>query len=628
VKVRSDAAYLITGGLGALGLVTARWLASQGARHLALVGRSAPGAEAQAALGELQQQGVQVLVAAADLSQADEVARLLAQTARELPPLAGIVHAAGVLDDGVLAQQTPARFEKVLAPKAAGGWHLHEQTRALPLDFFVMYSSMASLLGSPGQGNYAAANAFLDGLAWRRRALGLPATSVNWGPWAEVGMAATRSAADQRRWQAQGLSPIPTAAGLKYLEQFLHAAPTQVAVLPIDWAQWRKSYPKFAELPLFSQLIDAGGGRMEASPDRDALLAVPPAERRGKLQEYLRDQVARILQISADKLDPHQPLKTVGLDSLMAIELKNLVETSLAVEIPAVKLLEGPTLAQLAAELAPQLGAAAEEATAAAPSGTGSIDVQGSTDKASWIAYHEPRPQARLRLLCFHYLGGGASAFRQWADGLPPEIDVLPVQLPGREGRIHEPPCEDLLALAEKLVDELSPHLDRPLAIYGHSMGSLIGFELARQLRRRLGVEPVHLFVGGYFAPHTPNPFHTRKDWHEAEVMQTVQRLLDVPEAVLANPEFMQALLPTMQADSRLVGSYTWREETPLACPITAFGGLEDREVGRPDLEQWRRHTTGAFRLEMLPGGHLFLLSERARLLKIIAEELASVVSG
>ena len=428
-------------------------------------------------------------------------------------------------------------------------------------------------------------------------------------------MAATRSDADQRRWAAQGLTAIATQAGLSLLGRLLQQRPTQVAVLPIDWQQWCKAYPKSLELPLFEKVVEGLSGPAASSKERDAILAAPPAERQAMLEVYLRGQVARILQLPADKLDLQQPLKSVGLDSLMAIELKNLAEMNLAVEIPAVKLLEGPSIAQLAAELAGQLGGTARDST----------DRPSTVDEGraeNWIAYHQPRPEPRLRLFCFHYLGGGASAFRQWQEVLPAEIEVCPVQLPGREGRIQEPAFEDLQQLADTLTESLQPWLDRPFAIYGHSMGSLIGFEWARRVRQRYGMSPQHFFAAAYFAPHAPGPNQTRKEWQQAELLEVVQRVLDVPEAVLANPEFMQALLPTIQADSRLVASYRYQAEAPLECPISAFGGLEDPEIAQSDLALWREHTEGEFRLEMFPGRHLFLLDGREQVVAAVAREL------
>ncbi|HEV2147081.1 MAG TPA: SDR family NAD(P)-dependent oxidoreductase, partial [Longimicrobiaceae bacterium] len=216
--LRADATYLVTGGLGSLGIRVARWLADRGAGHLVLVGRGGPSPEAAEAVEAIRATGAEVTLARADVAREDEVRALVEGLDR---PLAGVFHAAGVLADGTLAAQRWERFAPVLAPKVAGAWNLHRATEGLPLDHFVLFSSAASLLGSAGQGNYAAANAFLDALAHHRRARALPATSVNWAPWAEAGMAAGLGEARGDRWKGQGMGALSDAQGLASLGEAL-----------------------------------------------------------------------------------------------------------------------------------------------------------------------------------------------------------------------------------------------------------------------------------------------------------------------------------------------------------------------------------------------------------------------
>ncbi len=240
--VRPDGTYLVTGGLGGLGLATARGLAGQGARHLVLLGRSKPSAAAEAELAHLRADGVTVLTAKADVAVAAEVQRVLDQIAAELPPLRGIIHAAGVLADGRLTNQSWAQFATVMAPKILGTQHLDRLTRGLPLDFFVCFSAGAALLGSAGQVNYSAANAFMDGLMQARRAAGLPGLSINWGAWAEVGMAAGVDDRTKAQWQASGIELISPVEGVALLFQLLPQAAAQVGVLPLNWAKLGQSW--------------------------------------------------------------------------------------------------------------------------------------------------------------------------------------------------------------------------------------------------------------------------------------------------------------------------------------------------------------------------------------------------
>jgi NADPH:quinone reductase-like Zn-dependent oxidoreductase/acyl carrier protein len=357
--VRPDATYLITGGLGGLGLAVAQWLVARGARHLALVGRRAPSPAAEDTLAALRAEA-SVHVFAADMADEMEVLRVLATLHTSAPPLRGVVHAAGVLDDGLLMQQTWARFRTVLAPKVDGAWLLDRHTRHLALDWFVLFSSASALLGAVGQANYAAANAVLDALAHQRQASGLPALSINWGAWSEVGMAAALGARDQHRIATRGMRSINPVAGVRALERLMAQSTPQVAVLPIDWPVLLAQLQPGVEPPLLADLASAEqrtgtsatvNGAVSLA---DTLAAASPEERAGLILAQLQRQVAEVLGLSlAETPSPLQPLNELGLDSLMAVELKNRVETRLGVALPMTTFLEGPsveTLATLVAE--------------------------------------------------------------------------------------------------------------------------------------------------------------------------------------------------------------------------------------------------------------------------------------
>ncbi|MFZ4850735.1 MAG: SDR family NAD(P)-dependent oxidoreductase, partial [Caldilinea sp.] len=321
--LRPEGSYLITGGLGGLGLQIARQLVDHGARHLVLVSRRAASTPVQqAALAQLAEAGAQVDLLQADITQVEEVRRLLSQ----LPALRGIVHAAGVLDDGLLRAQKPERFATVMQPKADGGWHLHTLTQKLELDFFVAFSSMASLVGNPGQSNYAAANGFLDGLMQARRRVGLPGLSINWGPWAEVGMAA------QLGDLPQGLSWIsPQQGRLLFSYLLTRQSAAQVGVLPFRLSSAAPARPL--------------GLRAE-------LATLAAAERLQRLNAYLQDELAGVLGLDkSHAVERRARLFDLGLDSLMAVELRNKLQKGLDVALHATLLFDYPTLELLAPHL-------------------------------------------------------------------------------------------------------------------------------------------------------------------------------------------------------------------------------------------------------------------------------------
>ncbi len=238
-----------------------------------------------------------------------------------------------------------------------------------------------------------------------------------------------------------------------------------------------------------------------------------------------------------------------------------------------------------------------------------------------WIVRYRQNEQAPLRLFCFSYAGGGASVFRSWPDLLPTEVEVCCIQLPGHEYRLGEPVYTRLAPLVQTLADAVDPYLDRPFAFFGHSMGSLVSFELARQLRRTHDKHPFHLFLGAYRAPQLPNP--NVKIYHlPLEVFKVILRADGIPERILQNEELMQALLPTLRADFELCDTYEYREEAPLECPFSIFGGSEDVRISVADVEAWRIHSSAVSSLSILPGSHFFLHSAQDLLLAAISQEL------
>jgi len=298
---------------------------------------------------QLEQAGAHVRVELADVSKPLEAARVLETVTLSMLPLRGIVHAAGVLDDGILLQQNWQRFRQVMAPKVAGAWNLHALTQTIPLDFFVCFSSVASLLGSPGQGNYAAANAFMEALMHHRRAQGLPGLSINWGPWGEVGMVAELSSRDQSRLIRQGWELIAPEKGLRLLEALLDLDTPQVGVLPVNWSKFVGHCLQSVEYPLLKNIVQASRPPVAQPPALLQQLETTPVNgRRAVLMTYLRAQIATVLGMdSPEQMEPRQRLFDLGIDSLMALQLKNRLEPSLGCTLPQTLLFDYPTIEAL-----------------------------------------------------------------------------------------------------------------------------------------------------------------------------------------------------------------------------------------------------------------------------------------
>jgi medium-chain acyl-[acyl-carrier-protein] hydrolase len=258
------------------------------------------------------------------------------------------------------------------------------------------------------------------------------------------------------------------------------------------------------------------------------------------------------------------------------------------------------------------------------------MPVSSRTDKTMvnrWVDSYKPNTEASLRLFCFPYAGGSALIYRKWADQLPSNVEVCPVQLPGRGARLREAPFTNLVPLVERAAVELAPLLDKPFVFFGHSMGAMISFELARRLRSDHRVEPAHLFVSGRRAPRIPIEDAITYNLPAPEFIEELKRLNGTPREVLEHPELMQLMMPILRADFEISQTYRYQASSPLTCPITAIGGIQDDEVPREYLQAWRDETASSFKLRMLPGDHFFLQTSESLLLGILSRELQDITN-
>ncbi len=385
--VRADGSYLISGGLAGLGLQVARWLVQRGARHLVLVSRRGVTPEAEPVLASLRALGATVRTAAVDVSDARALEALIGEVRSSDAPLRGVVHAAGVLDDGAVLGQAWPRFARVLAPKVDGARLLERFTSGDALDWFLVFSSAASLVGSPGQANHAAANATLDTLAHERRRLGRSGQSINWGPWSAVGAAAGRTV--QARLDSVGLRPLAPAEGLALLDELIAGGDIQAGAMAADWGQWARQRGS-AEVGTFLADVLAGAPATKATPGPQAgtgagadapslrarLEASPPGRRRAIVTACIRDAARRILGLPENApLDDRIPLGDLGLDSLLAVELRNTLGRETGTGLPATLLFDYPTVEGLAAYLEPLVdGEKSSASAAAAPVGNDTVE--------------------------------------------------------------------------------------------------------------------------------------------------------------------------------------------------------------------------------------------------------------
>jgi len=483
--VRADVSYLIAGGLGALGLRMAQWLVEAGARSIVLMSRRAPTEDRQARIDRLVG-AAEICCVQADVADTVSLQKGLEQIPAGWPPIAGVIHAAGGLADGLLYDMDPAAFETALRPKVDGGWNLHRESSAWPLDFFLMFSSVASILGSPGQGNYAAANAFLDTLAAYRRGLGLPATVINWGPWADGGMATDGQRDGQL--EERGMRLLQPAECVTITERLLRDQNChQAAVLDIDWRSLVKQF-SHGQPPLMEHFSDRWEGLVGSGEqpqlDQAFLQQMKFADggrRQELLEDYLTAELARILGTSPDELDKDQPLSLVGVDSLMAMELRTNLESQLGVEIPMAFLMEGPTIVSLVSDLLPLLANQASEAEPAESKSRAATRSAGTVARNTAAVVPLNSCQIQPAIFCLHPVGGDLRCYQALGQQLSTRRGLLAIR--PRRADDERGPHDHVETLATdycQLIREAQP--SGPYLLMGWSTGGVFAYEIAQQL--------------------------------------------------------------------------------------------------------------------------------------------------
>jgi acyl transferase domain-containing protein/surfactin synthase thioesterase subunit/acyl carrier protein len=748
-RVRGDATYLVTGGLGMLGRSVAKWLIGQGARHLVLTGRNPSSEATRELLGAAEFNGAAIRVVAADISRDEDVSRLVQTISNELPPLKGVVQSAGVLDDGILAQLDWDRFARLFGPKVYGSWLLHEHTKSLELDFFIFKSSLLSLLGSAGQANYAASNSFLDSLVTHRRAVGLPATAINWCAWSGGGLATVSGARGEAMWSSLGVKSVSPDFAMQLFDKLMHHDVEQIAVAIADWRIYASKVGK----PTF--LAELLTGNEDFPPPKidktKVALGGAPVVVNDQSRPHLLSRLQQRMMAELgfeDPIDPDRPLNEVGLDSLRSVTLANNLEDEFGVLVSISELISGPTINELvnhlldllagiakdepgksgsatastagigtlttsppiavsqanlpaspaASGIVPALTAKARIASdqfegglvtdsygpddvAINPAGNGSlahpeVGLNGKTPPASmtahggiedfgtavfgsagevasrttigkWLIPPRPNPDAKARLFCFPFAGGGLGSFRSWARLFGESVEVVAVEAPGRGTRINETAIDDLDIYVERLLPEMVDWLDRPSAFFGHCLGGLTMFATLCALPRArahfikhafaCGVRPPHLLKRkGEFEDNLAYDMMLHQDFdigvplyaQADEIFTYIIRQFDIPAAnkMLDMPTLRKVLLPTIRAEFGMAYNYKYQPVELFSFPISSFVGNLDPWVSEEDSAGWGKLTRGGFTNHVRKGSHFLMADDGDYILETISNEFVNSV--
>ncbi len=427
--LRSDASYLIVGGASGFGLELAKWMTEHGAQNIILLSRSGPRDEASAeTIHVLQQAGFNVVDARGDVTQPADVQRVISEIQAGMPPLLGVIHGAMVLDDEFMAQLDDDRFSNVLNPKILGAWNLHEATRELPLEHFICFSSFASLVGSPKQSNYNAGNYFLDSLAHHRHSLGLPALTINWTALSGAGFV-QRNEKTAQYLDKLGMKSLSLDEAFAVFRRLIARDPVQIAACRADWQSIARLSPLVANSNTFASLVETQHGVETGGSIKPKLLAAPPAQRLALLQNFVADQVGGVFGVEPDQIDRATSLTSLGLDSLMAIDLINRMESELGVSVPMGSVLRGPSLDELAEILLGLIGdSSMDESTATSETHSASTSL-APLQKTNQFGGAFPLTEGQQALWFLYRLAPQSSAYNlTFSAKFTPHIDIASME--------------------------------------------------------------------------------------------------------------------------------------------------------------------------------------------------------
>jgi len=654
-QFNQQASYLITGGFGGFGITLAHWIIQQGGNNIILAGRGGGESEqAQKAITELQATGANVCVLKADVSDINQFSAQLDLCLRDLPPLKGIFHLAMVMDDGVITQLDAERFSQVMAPKVQGAWNLHDLSMDMKLDYFVLFSSVTALLGHAGQGSYVAANHFLDMFSHYRRSQGLPAISINWGALLEVGYLNQYQNISEQMEEKGFYGLLPEEA-MQFLQKILIENPVQTGPAHFNWYEWGKKYQN-RKIPLrYSLLIDetqmqanlgddTGSIRMQidqADPEQYALI----------ISHYMREQVAAVLRISADKLELEQSLNELGLDSLMMVELGIRIENDLSISLPTTQLMQASSLNGLSKAVLKLIGKASS-----------SLKTDALANNSNEPEYPDSlitiKPGGDKTLFCFHPAGGLINDYNVLAERLPDEIQVMGLQSCVYAGAEQE--FSSIVLMAEeyvKLIQKYQP--EGPYSLLGYSLGGVVSLAVAFKL---LNLNQQVSFVGlidseidfynkakkdKFLSRIIPEMIHFY--FNEIAVLKTLseveqqQNIKDIQQLMIAAKDdnfediFIKWLKTTKyQADEAQMDIYyrylklfrkhadILSENKPKALdkvPVYVWQASEGNITLESEREYWDQWSTSV-NFEVLSGNHYSIL--KPPMVEILAEQIGN----
>lgn len=586
---------LISGGLGAIGRNIARALVKSGARHLILTGRrgqETPGAAEVVA--ELELAGAQVTVVAADITDPQAVKQLLERIPQE-HPLQGVIHTAGVLDAGILLEQTEEKLANVFTAKVRGAMNLDELTREYQLDFFVLFSSVEGTLGSAGQGGYAAANACLDAIAGNRRSFGLAGQSLAWGLWTDdssnpLGVASGLDAKQQARIEKLGIGIVNKSLGTQLFENVVGCSKCRLLLAPIDVERLRINFKN--NIPyIWKELVkvkDYSVSKTRSSHRLIDLATVSGSARFNAIVDIVRNAIISVLALDEKEVHINRPLSELGLDSLTAVELRNELRKSTGKTLPATLAFDYPTIFNMATFINEQFATSDFD-------GESRSDLALATKHIAFSKLNAP-DEVNMRVFFFPYAGGTAGSAIRLVKYFPRSYEVHALNYPGNDNY-------DLDEFRRGIVAEMSQYVDKPYMVVGHSMGAMFAYDAVKTLLERKIHSPDLLVVSGYPPPRLYRKLKDKLD------KSGVENFIQEISATISKKDLPKDLIDDLNRDIKLSLGMPI-DSSVIDVPIMALSGTKDPLVTKQELEEWQDITSSTFICNQIFGGHHYWFEE------------------
>jgi len=609
--------YLITGFKG-LGMVLLNWMVKQGARNFILLSRSGSASdESMQQIETLRGNGVNISILKADVTDYAGMQNAFNTINNSMPPIKGVFHAAGLIEPCALNKLDIKDFENILSPKTKGAWNLHLLTRNLRLDWFVTFSSASSLIGLSGQASYVAGNTFLDFLSQYRKKLKLPVLSINWGVMKDVGMVANMSELD-RFAKAEGFEAVSMDDSLRVFEKIANTSQPQMGIFKMDAVQMSSYYSLLGNY--MSDLLCKKDTDNIMGSQFDILQEMHSDEERlAFIENIILVNVAQLIKAPISKINPGNTFKSLGIDSIMAVQLRNTLEKAFGLKIAVASLWKKPVIrdfAQFVNETTKQK---------LLPDNNEVIANQGN----QWFVTSTPRDNAKLRLYCFHDAGGSTNLFSEWEKYVKTDTELVFIQLPGRGDLMDKQPYSDFKQFMIDFIPEIKQHIgNKPFALYGHSMGGLLAFETARELQNKHGLFAKSLIVSG--APSLKgyvNHFVNTIIESNLSDVDLVKYLPNAENIDIKNSFYLQ-MLHTLMADFKLLYSYKYQEQELLKTRVVAFGANNDDRVNINDVKKWKSETIADFCFIESEGNHHFVYADKKFVASTVNEQLIISLTG